>query len=225
MLGEKIKKKTFVFPILTTIIIGCIAVLSNQETVMNFAFHEDSGENEPDFELERKVLNVIEWSFRSTSDVSLLIIKKSTLEYYQRIASEMSSEWGLDYNQLMEEFLETFYVSRGKLNDLGKYHVHSSGLHLIRSTTAGTISYTIKCDPFSIDLMWILYGILGITTSIGTICSFPFKKLIKMKSINEKNSIVCEHHHNSCERCGMELESDSIFCHECGIRLFLCNNS
>jgi len=217
---EKIRKKELLFPILTTIIIGFIAAFSNQETVMNFAFHKDSGENESDFTLERQVFNVIEWNFTSTSDVDLLIIKKSTLEFYERVASDLSSQWRFDYNQLMRDFLEVYYVSRGNREGSGIFYVNSSGLYYINFSTKGTINYFIKFDPFSIDLMWIFYICLGVTTTIGIICSiYKFKKLVKMKSSIEKDDSRYDNQFKvSCERCGADCDSDSIFCHECGKR-------
>lgn len=188
---------------------------------MNFAFHRDSGEYETCFTLERQVSNVIEWDFTSINDVNLLIIKRSTLEYYERVASELSSKWGADYGQLMGDFLEDDYVSRGKHKDSGKFYVDSPGLHIIKFSTGGTINYIVKCDPFFIDLMWIFYGILGISTTIGGISSYyNIKKIIKMKIINEKSKI-CQRYQSkySCEHCGVDLDSDSIFCYECGDRL------
>lgn len=221
MLREKIKKKALLFPILTTIIIGFIAAFSNQEIVMNFAFHIDSGEHESGFTLERKASDIIEWDFTSTSDVDLLIIKKSTLEYYERVASDLSSQWGYDYNQLMRDFLENFYISRGNRKDSGKFYVDSSGLHYIKFSTVGTINYVITCDPFSIDLMGIFYILLGVTTTIGIICSiYKFKKLVKMNSNNKKDDSRCENQFKvSCERCGAQCDSDSIFCPECGTKI------
>lgn len=221
MSREKIKKKELIFPILTTIIIGFIAAFSTQETVMNFAFHIDSGEHESSFTLERKASDIIEWDFTSPSDVDLLIIKKSTLEYYERVASDLSSQWGLDYNQLMRDFLENFYVSRGNHKDSGKFYVYSSGIYYIKFSTIGTIHYVIKCDPYSIDLMGIFYILLGVTTTIGIICSInKFKKLVKMNSSVEKDDSRCENQFKfSCERCGAKCDSDSIFCYECGTKL------
>lgn len=220
MLREKIKEKTFLFAVITTIIIGCIAAFSNQDTIMNFAFHNDSGEHETGVTLERKVLNKIEWCFTSTRDVSLLIIAKSTLNYYEDIASELSSQYGQNYNQLMEEFLEDHYVSRGMHKDSGKFDVHSSGVYVIKFITVGTINYTVKCDPFFIDLMWVFYGILGLITIIGIKYSYSkIKKLSKMKPDNDKDNLTNEAYYKYCERCGAPLESDSLFCHECGIIL------
>ena len=143
------------------------------------------------------------------------------MEYYERVASDFSSQWGFDYNQLMRAFLENNYVSRGNHKDSGKFYVYSSGLHYIKFSTIGTIHYVIKCDPFSIDLMWIFYICLGVTTTIGIICSISkFKKLVKMNSSIEKDDSRCENQFKvSCERCGAQCDSDSIFCHECGIRL------
>ncbi|MFX0043148.1 MAG: hypothetical protein ACFE8L_09565 [Candidatus Hodarchaeota archaeon] len=220
MLREKIKEKAFLFAVITTIIIGFIAAFSNQDTIMNFALHNDSGEDETALTLERKAFNEIEWCFVSTSDVDLLIIAKSTLEYFEDVASEISSQFGQDYNQLMEQFLEDEYVSRDKQQDSGKFYVHSSGVHVIKFDTGGFITYTVKCDPFVIDLIWIFYGILGISTTIGIIYSFNnMKELIKMKPNNDKDSIDHESYHKFCERCGALLEIDSLFCHECGIIL------
>ena len=218
MSKEKIRKKELLFPIITTIIIGFIAAFSNQETVMNFAFHIDSGEHESGFTLERKASDIIEWDFTSPSDVDLLIIKKSTLEYYERVASDLSSQFHFDYNQLMRDFLEDNYVSRGNRKDSGKFYVYSSGIHYIEFSTIGTINYVITFDPFSIDLMGIFYILLGVTTTIGIICSISkFKKVVKMNSSVEKDNSKCENQFKvSCERCGAQLDSDSIFCHECG---------
>lgn len=220
MSREKIKKKVLIFPILTTIIIGFIAAFSNQETVMNFALHIDSGEHESGFTLERKASDIIEWDFTSPSDVDLLIIKKSTLEYFERVASDLSSQWGYDYNPLMRDFLEDNYVSRGNRKDSGKFYVYSSGIYYIKFSTIGTINYVIKCDPFSIDLMVIFYICLGVTTIIGIICSiYKFKKLVKMNSSIEKDDLRCDNQFKvSCERSGAQCDSDSIFCHECGKR-------
>jgi len=41
-----------------------------------------------------------------------------------------------------------------------------------------------------------------------------------MKPKSEKEIIMRNYQIKvSCERCGIQLDSDSIFCHECGIRL------
>lgn len=62
---------------------------------------------------------------------------------------------------------------------------------------------------------------LGVTTTIGIICSISrFKKLVKMNSSIKKDDSRCENQFKvSCERCGAQCDSDSIFCYECGIRL------
>jgi len=188
---------------------------------MNFAFHEDSGENKRGITLEREASDVIEWDFTSTSDVDLLIIKKSTLEYLKRVASEMSSQGGGDYSQLLKSWLVKSYVSKGIPKNSGKIYVSDPALYYIASSTMGTINYTIKCDPFSIDLMEVFYIGLGATTTIGIICSIStFKNLAKMKSKVKKDDSMCDNQTKvSCERCGVLTNTDSIFCYECGAKL------
>jgi hypothetical protein len=188
---------------------------------MDFAFHEDSGENLGGFSIEREVSDVIQWEFTSTSDVDLLIIKKSTLEYYERVATELSANWHSNYDVLMRQFLEKFYVSRGNKTDSGNFEVYSSGLHYIKFSTSGTIDYIIKCDPFSIDLVGVFYIFLGLITTIGIISYvFKFMKLATKKyksgkditkSVNQTELL--------CERCGALCDSDSVFCYECGAKL------
>jgi len=222
VLREKITKKALFFPILTTIIIGFIAVCSNLDNVMTYALHTENGSCEGSiYYLEREVNYAIEWEFTSTRYVDLLIIKKSTLEYFERVALELSTNWHQDYEQLMRDFLKSHYVSRGNYTDSGKTEVSNSGLYCIRFLTSGIINYRIKCDPYSIDLISIFYICLGVATTIGIISySYKFRKLIKMKPISEIEIIKCDSQIKvSCEKCGTVCDSDSIFCHECGIRL------
>ena len=223
MLREKIKKKALFFPILTTIIIGFIAVFSNQNIVMNSAIHIDSGDNKniPYILLEREVNQAIEWDFTSTSNVSLLIIKKSTYEYLQRIVYEIPPPVNEQYADLLTGLLEDYYVSRGNQTDSGKFYVNSSGIHMIWFKTHGIINYCVKCDPYSTDFIGAFYTCLGVTTTIGIISyAYKFRKLVKMKPKSEKEIIMRNYQIKvSCERCGIQLDSDSIFCHECGIRL------
>ena len=222
MLREKIKKKTLFFPILTTIIIGFIAVFSNQKLVLNLALHTDSGEHEGSiYWIERQASHTIEWDFTSTSDVALLIIKKSTYEYLHGVAFELSAPGGETYHDIMEYYLEDYYVSRGNQTDSGKFYVNSSGIHMIWFKTFGIINYCVKCDPYSTDLIGVFYICLGVATTIGIISyAYKFKKLVKMKPMSEKEIIMRKYQIKvSCERCGILLDSDSIFCHECGIRL------
>ena len=223
MLREKIKKKTLLFPILTTIIIGFIAIFSNQKIVLNSAIHTDFGDNKnlPYILIEREVTHSIEWDFTSTSNVSLLIIKKSTYEYLQRIVYEIPPPVGEQYPDHWTDLLEDYYVSRGNQTDSGKFYVNSSGIHMIWFKTHGIVNYCVKCDPYSTDFIVAFYICLGVTTTIGIISyAYKFRKLVKMKPISEKEIIKCNYQIKvSCERCGTQPDSDSIFCHECGIRL------
>jgi rRNA maturation endonuclease Nob1 len=70
-------------------------------------------------------------------------------------------------------------------------------------------------------LIGVFYICLGVATTIGIISyAYEFKKLVKMKPKSEKEIIMRNYQIKvSCERCGIKLDSDSIFCHECGIRL------
>jgi len=223
VLREKITKKTLLFPILTTIIIGFIAVFSNQDTVMNSARYTDFGDNKnlPYILLEREVTHAIEWDFTSTSNVSLLIIKKSTYEYLQRIVYEIPPPVNEQYADLLTSLLEDYYVSRGNQTDSGKFYVNSSGIHMIWFKTFGIVNYCVKCDPYSTDFIGAFYICLGVTTTIGIISyAYKFRKLVKMKPKSEKEIIMRNYQIKvSCERCGILLDLDSIFCHECGIRL------
>ncbi|MFX1489879.1 MAG: zinc-ribbon domain-containing protein [Promethearchaeota archaeon] len=195
---------------------------------MNFAFHEDSGVKDGDFILERKAFNLITWEFISTSPVKLLIIKKSTLEWKNQTLSEISSKWGVNYEVYWEQFLENHYISKGKYRDSGKFNSSYSTLYHIEFFTSGTIEYHIKCDPFSIDLILLFITLLGIITAIG-ILSYIVKisKLITMKiNIDKFNSIISPFQENEncnikfkCEKCGVDIDSDSVFCHKCGFRL------
>ena len=223
VLREKIKKKTLFFPILTTIIIGFIAVLSNQKIVMNSAIHTDSGNNKnlPYILLEREVNHAIEWDFTSTSNVTLLIIKRGTYEDLRRLALEIPPPVGGDYLDIFTCLLEDYYASRGNQTDSGKFYVNSSGIHMIWFETLGFIKYCVKVDPYSTDFIGFFYTWLGVTTTIGiSSYAYKFRKLVKMKPKSEKEIIMRNYQIKvSCERCGIQLDSDSIFCHECGIRL------
>jgi len=223
VLREKIKKKALFFPILTTIIIGFIAVFSNQKIVMNSAIHTDSGDNKnlPYILLEREVNHAIEWDFTTTSNVSLLIIKKSTYEYLQRIVYEIPPPVNEQYTDLLTGLLEDYYVSRGNQTDSGIFYVRSPGIHMIWVKTHGIINYCIRYDPYSTDFIGIFYICLGVATTIGIISyAYKFRKLVKMKPISEKEIIMRNYQIKvSCERCGSQPDSDSIFCHECGIKL------
>lgn len=189
---------------------------------MNFALHTDSGNYEGSlYFLERKVSHTIEWEFRSTSSVDLLIIKKTTYEYLHGIAFELYSLGAGNYEILMESFLAEYYVTRGNSTSSGKIEVPSPGLYLIWFLTLGNINYTIKCDPYCFDLRMVFYACLGVATTIGIISyANKFRKLAKLKPISEKEIIMRKYQIKVyCERCGTQLDSDSIFCHECGLKL------
>ena len=223
MLGKKIKKKALFFPILTTIIIGFIAVFSNQDTVMNSYRYTDFGDNKyiPYILLERDVSHSIEWEFTSTSNLSLLIIKKSTYEYLQRAVYEIPPSVSEQNADLLTDLLEDYYVSRENQTDSGKFYVSSPGIHIIYFKTSGIHNYCIRYDPYSTDFIGVFYICLGVATTIGIISyAYKFRKLVKMKPISEKEIIMRNYQIKvSCERCGTQPDSDSIFCHECGIRL------
>ncbi len=214
MVRKKIIRNGLVFPVLTLIIIGFIAFYSNKETIINFALKEESGEREGSFTLKGKASNVIEWNFVSTSTVRLLIIKEVSWNYINDLASQYG-DW------IKEQMLEDDYVSQGKYKDSGAFYVQTQEIILLKFSSSGSVKYLIKYDPFSIDLMWIFYGLLGIITLIGIIFFITkINKLIHMKIINEKTKSSQAHQtKRNCEHCGIELDSDSIFCHECGSRL------
>ena len=231
MLREKIKKKALFFPILTTIIIGFIAVFSNQKIVMNSTRYTDSGDNKyyildnkyyiPYILFEREVTHAIEWEFTTTSNVSLLIIQKNTYEYLQSIVYEIPPPVSEQYPDLLTGLLEDYFVSRGNQTDSGIFYVRAPGIHMVLFKTHGIINYCIRYDPYSTDFIGVFYICLGVATTIGIISyAYKFRKLVKMKPISEKEIIMRNYQIKvSCERCGTQPDSDSIFCHECGIKL------
>ena len=76
--------------------------------------------------------------------------------------------------------------------------------------------------------MLVFFTLLGIITTIGIISfSFKTKNLIRLKINTERyNSIITPNRGSQnlkikckCEKCGVNLETDSLFCYECGCRL------
>jgi len=93
----------------------------------------------------------------------------------------------IDYN----EHLHITHLRRENVT-LSKFYVVSSGLHAIWFLTSGIIKYSIKCDPYSTDLIGVFYICLGVATTIGIISyAYKFRKLVKMKPISEKEIIMC----------------------------------
>ncbi|MFW9998960.1 MAG: hypothetical protein ACFE9Q_07510 [Candidatus Hodarchaeota archaeon] len=225
---EKSKKKAVLIPVLTIIVILCIATFHDLNTEMNFAFHEDSGEEQGNLILERKASYEIIWEFKSTNTMKVLIIKKSSLEWYKRVVSEIAEEYHIDTSYYWNEFLESHYVSQGKYEDSGKFKSTDNTLYYIEFVTSGTFTYHVNWDPFAIDLKWIFFTLLGIFTTIGIFSYiFRFNYLIKIKrNIKKYNSLKAPTLDNcayiityKCEICGINLDLDAIFCHKCGSRL------
>lgn len=178
--------------------------------------HDDSGEKQGGLSLERRALNIIEWSFDSTEKVSLLIISKSSLEYIHEVASEVAQSYG-EYEDLIRQFLADNYVSRDQYKDSGTFHVQSSGIMHLSFFSSGVIKYQVTWDPFFIDLMTIMCGVFIFVFSIGIVIHIlKIRRIIKMKTDTEKTKSKQEFE-MYCSRCGEKLDLDSTYCHTCGL--------
>ncbi|MFX1457344.1 MAG: hypothetical protein ACFFDB_18415 [Promethearchaeota archaeon] len=149
----------------------------------------------------------------------MLIIKKSTFEYLQKRATEISTFPGMSYDDLMEEYLQDHYVSYENFNDSGRFFTRSAGIHYIRFNTIGIFKYSFKYDPFFIDLMWFLYGLLGLTVIVGIVIIISRISNMIFPSDKKSESSLNMQMEKYCERCGSLIELNSLFCHECGIKL------
>lgn len=73
--------------------------------------------------------------------------------------------------------------------------------------------------------MIVFYGILGFVTFTGIIYFIlRTKKLLNMKNGIKKNhskqGLSYDSHSNYyCNRCGENIDSDSVYCHTCGLLL------
>ena len=210
------------------VLIGCIGFFSTQNNVLNLAFGEKSGEQDSGFQFENKVTTSIKWSFQSTKPVELTIYRTSTLEFYEHVCEEMQKTypWAPAPWYIIDEFLKDSVVSSGLLEDLGIYNC--SGDYTIIISTSGHLIYHFEFDPYSIDLLVISYGMLFFMTFIALIYylskinkQVKFSKAINNKHSNPQKGVQKSQNSSDiiyCAQCGVQCESDSEFCHECGYK-------
>ena len=218
-----------VFPIILLGLIGCIGFFSINDSVLNLGFGENNGEQHGEIRFEKKVSEFIGWSFESTQPVKLTIYKTSTLEYLTHVCEDIEENFpGSNPWYIIEDFFTESIVSEGLYEDLGTYHCLSPGYYTIIIYTSGHLSYHLKYDPYSIDLLVISYGLLIFTTTIALIYylskSYKLVKGNKVTNHKRANQGEAQTVRNSsnviyCSQCGTQSEPDSIFCHECGHEL------
>lgn len=215
------RSKKIIFASVILILLCVIITFSSKDTVITISKEEKSGSNNGTILLKGNAYFMVKWEFYSTNPVDLLIIKEITFEYFEKLEA-LYGVYGYKMN------LTDYYVSKGLYSDSGETKTETSETLLIEFETNGFITYKVYFDPFTFDFLYILYTILGILFLIDLILFIP---KFKRNSINHdvpnlsnspiKLDINLEGRY--CELCGIKVDLDAIFCHQCGQKLFSFN--
>lgn len=192
-----------------------LGIFYNQNTIINYYSSQEHDKISINgfLDIEGKARKNIEWEFTSSCKIALKLI--SDYDYFI-----MKNFHGyVDYDLII--LCSNSFSSSGliTLNESNDYHL------LFYTDESGIVEYNIKFDSEYFDFLILFYVILIFCLIIDAIIvgyklySHPKENLKKNNYNSSDNTIQTEEHTKYCPYCGIEVDLDSIYCHECGNKL------
>jgi hypothetical protein len=213
----KLFSKKLIFPLIIIILGSSIPIISSFNSKVRYFNNVEKGESLVTqyscLDIRGSYQDHILWKFNSTTQITVLHTSEWQIgivhEYYPSIDIE-----GLFI------VLHNCIISDGKFSDKGIIKSGGNGVDILlfKPKSSGKLSYRVEFDPFEINYLYIVFGIFILLTFLAIPFYInKFRKILFRKNL--KISIVQPVMLRSCRKCGTTLESDSCYCHECGLKL------